>query len=308
MKHILPSLSLLALIPASANAEYVLNDFETDIAPWSAGTIKTAFATSGEHSLRITLPATDMWYCTSTIIDVAQYSAEVRQAAFSTATKLILDFAVGNYTASWMNDHHVGFYLQGTGAENDWVSLGNQAWNGLAVQSTAEIAITPAQAAILASDPAAKLFLYVDYGNGSDMGIQLYVDNFRTDATAEAPVWYAPYTMEEEDVVNSEWFGIFRMYGDDYIYHHALSWLFCYPTDNWLIAYNFNGIGWLATNATAHPYIYVYDIPSVDDLSSESGWAYLSEGNGDGYTWLFFFEGSRAESGTDLDYPGWWRF
>ncbi len=123
-----------------------------------------------------------MWYCTSTIIDVAQYSAEQRQAAFTTATKLIIDYTVGNYSASWMNDHHVGFILQGTGAENDWVFLGKHKWNGLAVLTTAEIPITPAQASILASDPAAKLFLYVDYGNGSNMGIQLYVDTFRTDA------------------------------------------------------------------------------------------------------------------------------
>jgi hypothetical protein len=40
----------------------------------------------------------------------------------------------------------------------------------------------------------------------------------------------------------------------------------------------------------------------------ESGWIYLSPGNGDGYTWLFFFNGSRAQSGTDPRYPGWWRF
>jgi hypothetical protein len=182
MKHPLSPLLLLALLPAAASADYVLNDFETSSAPWSTGTIKTAYATSGTNSLRITLPASDMWYCSSTIIDVAQYTTEQRQAAFTDATKLIIDFTVGTYSASWMNDHHVGFILQGTGAENDWVSLGSQKWDGIADTTTAEIAITPAQAAILASDPAAKLFLYADYGNGSDMGIQLYVDTFRTDA------------------------------------------------------------------------------------------------------------------------------
>ncbi len=183
MKYTLSPLLLLALAPAAARADYVLNDFETDKAPWSTGSLSTSNATSGTHSLRLALPASDMWYCSSTIIDVTQYTAEQRQAAFATATKLIIDFTVGTYTASWMNDHHVGFILQGTGAENDWVSLGSQKWNGLGVLTTAEIPLTPAQAAILASDPKAKLFLYADYGNGSSKGINLFVDTFRTDAS-----------------------------------------------------------------------------------------------------------------------------
>jgi hypothetical protein len=298
----------MALVPAAASAEYILNDFETSSAPWSTGTIKTAYATSGTNSLRITLPASDMWYCTSTSIDVTQYTAEQREAAFTNATKLIIDFTVGTYTASWMNDHHVGFILQGTGEANNWVSLGSQAWDGLADTTTAEIAITPAQAAILASDPAAKLFLYADYGNGSDMGIQLYVDTFRTDAGSEDPVWYAPYTEVSENVVDSEWFGVFRMYDSDYIYHYDLRWLYCTTTDNWLIAYAFNGLGWLATCNGFYPYIYLYEVPSVDGQSMESGWVYTSEDKGDGYTWIYFFDGSRAQSGTDPQYPGWWRF
>jgi hypothetical protein len=308
MKYALSALILATLVPATAKADYVLNDFETDKAPWSTGTISTSFATSGTHSLRLALPASDMWYCSSTIIDVTQYTTEQRQAAFTNATKLMLDFTVGNYTADWMSDAHVGFILQGTGAGNDWVPLGTQKWNGLAVTTTAEIPITPAQAAILASDPAAKLFLYADYGNGSSKGINLFVDTFRTDASSSTTPWYAPYSTLENGMIRSEWFGSFRLYEGDFAFHNDLKWLYCAPQEGWLIAYDFSDIGWLATSSTTYPYIYLYEVPSADGQSTESGWACVCESNGDGYTWLFFFGGSRALSGTYPEYPGWWRF
>ncbi len=308
MKKALTPILLLSLVPAAAKADYVLNDFETDTAPWSAGSLSTSYATSGTHSLRIPLPSSGMWYCTSTVIDVAQYTTEQRQAAFTTATKLILDFTVGTFTADWISDQHVGFILQGTGADNNWIELSKATSKGLATTTTAEIPITSAQAAILASDPAAKLFLYADYGNGNDKGINLFVDTFRTDAGGAETPWYAPYSTLENGMIQSEWFGSFRQYEGDFVFHNDLKWLYCVPQESWLIAYDFNGMGWLATSSTTYPYIYLYEVPSADGLSTESGWAYVCESNGDGYTWLFFFGGSRALSGTYPEYPGWWRF
>jgi hypothetical protein len=123
-----------------------------------------------------------------------------------------------------------------------------------------------------------------------------------------SPVWYAPYSIVDDGVVESRWFGSFRLYGSDVIFHDALHWLYCTSQGSWLIAYDFNGIGWLATCSAAYPYVYLYDVPSTDGRITESGWAYVSEGNGDGHTWLFFFGGSRAQSGTYPEYRGWWRF
>ncbi len=127
-----------------------------------------------------------------------------------------------------------------------------------------------------------------------------------TDRTS--PIWYAPYYVAGKGVVESDWFGAFSLFGSDVVFHNALRWIYCTSQEQWLIAYNFSEIGWLATNAASYPYIYLYELPSVDGQSMEQGWAYLSENVGDDGIWVFFFNGSRALSGTDPNYPGWWRF
>lgn len=178
----LSSLALLLLAAPPAMADYVVSDFEVDPGIFQGGTLSQSYPTSGSNSLCLVLPASDMWYYSATIIEIGQLGDAVRQAAFSTATKLIIDFTYLQYAADWHADHDVGFILQGTGEENNWVELSTVKMSAFNETTTAEIPISPAQAAILASDPAARLFLFAHYGNGNSMSATVYLDTFRTDA------------------------------------------------------------------------------------------------------------------------------
>jgi len=68
-----------------------------------------------------------------------------------------------------------------------------------------------------------------------------------------------------------------------------------------------NGLGWMVTTGNAYPYVDLNDVPTADGQGSESGWAYVAE-TGDGTTWLYFWDGTRATTGTNPEYPGWWQF
>jgi glucuronoarabinoxylan endo-1,4-beta-xylanase len=120
-------------------------------------------------------------------------------------------------------------------------------------------------------------------------------------------LWYAPYDTDENARINSEWFGSFWDMGSQVLYHHDLQWAYYTVDQGWLFLYAYNGLGWIATNTGSFPYVYLYEVPSVDGQSTESGWVYVGESD-DGTTWLYFFDGSRSLSGTIEGCPGWWQF
>ena len=123
----------------------------------------------------------------------------------------------------------------------------------------------------------------------------------------DGSAWYAPYNKGANGWIDSSWFGGFWLTGANYLYHSDLHWIYTAPSGNWLFAYAFNGLGWVATSESTYPYVYYYGVPAVGGSGTESGWAYVGK-SGNGKTWLYFFGGSRASGGTDTNYPGWWAF
>ncbi|HNX05713.1 MAG TPA: hypothetical protein PKI32_09435, partial [Opitutales bacterium] len=135
--------------------------------------------------------------------------------------------------------------------------------------------------------------------------VETFVGNPET-RDYDSSAWYAPYVKNAGGRIESDDFGTLWAFEGNVAYQENLHWVYCDKAGGWVYFYAYNGLGWMAAQADSFPYVYLYGVPTADGTGTESGWAYAGDG-GDG-VWLYFFGGSRHNSGTVAQYPGWWRF